>query len=196
MAEATVGQVTFRGNDLSRPASKQGGGVSARLHKITDASDGIDVELNVTPVSNPRKDFGLQGNPLGELKRMMAANAPGRIGVFLEDSEGQLHSPTATKTHGDGSESSETRGPNGTVIIRRSGSSSGSSSGSGSFGPGGIPDNNQGDGSSDASSSKYDAYRFDILPAGVKVRAIVCKVTDFVGEPKAVPFHFENVPLP
>ena len=39
-------------------------------------------------------------------------------------------------------------------------------------------------------------FQFDPLPEGTKIKAIHCKVTDFVEAPKAIPFHFENLQLP
>jgi len=208
VAEAIVNQLTFRGKDLSRPSKKQANGISAQLHKISQSPAGIDVELNVGSASGPHNEFRAGDDPMEHLKKMMLANAPGRVSVMIEDSEGKMHSATASKTHNGSSESSETKGPNGTRSFSRTsrggsvsisgGGSGGSFGGSGgSFGGGTPNDQHSGNISSADSGSGYDSYHFDALPEGVTLKSIVCRVTDFQGgEPKAVPFHFSNIQLP
>lgn len=193
VAEAAVTQIAFRGKDLSHPTKKQGGGVSAQFEKLTESPKGIDVQFTAMPTAKAKPNFNAGGNMMEHMRKQMLANTPGRISVLIEDSEGEMHSPTSTRVKSSGSESREEKRPNGSTSFSSSGASSGGSIHQ-SFGPGGSSDSSEipaGD-----PNSKYDSYLFDPLPDGVTVKSVVCRVTDFVAEPRPVRFHFEGVRLP
>ena len=185
VALATVNQVTFQGNDLTRKTSKRSGGFSARLDKINDSGDGINVTLAISEPAEKHEEINPMQNPMESLQRMMLGNAPGRVSVTLVDSEGKTHMAAANPKG--------SAGPNGATF---SGGGTGGSSG-GSWGSSGPNGHRSGSFSSSKSkSNKPQDYHFDILPAGVKVKAITCTVTDITGAPKTVSFKFENVRLP
>ena len=52
VADATVNQITFQGSDLTQRTKKRAGGMSARLDKVEDASDGVVFTL---ALSEPEK---------------------------------------------------------------------------------------------------------------------------------------------
>jgi len=185
VAEGTVTQVTFQGKDLSRRTSKRAGGVSARLDKISESSDGIDITLAVSaPANTQHENVNPMANPMESLQKMMFANAPGRISVAMVDSDG--------KTHSAGGNPKKMAGPNGMVFYGGGGGNGGGNTSWSKGGPGG----NQSGKSSSAKSNPPQDYHFDVLPAGVTVKAITCTVTDIAGTPKTVPFKFENIRLP
>lgn len=192
VAEAIVTQIPFRGKELSHPTKKQRGDVSAQFEKLTESPKGIDVDFTVVPTAKAKPAFNGGGNMMERMRKRMLANTPGRISILIEDSEGEMHSPTSTRVKSSGSESHEEKGPNGSTSYSRSSSSS-SSSIQQSFGPG---DSNNAETSANNPNSKYDSYHFDPLPDGVTVRSVVCRAIDFIAEPKPVRFHFENIRLP
>jgi beta-lactamase regulating signal transducer with metallopeptidase domain len=192
VAEGIVNQMTFRSDELSHPAKKTVGGVSVHLEKVSQSTDGIDVTLGALPAK--ANNVNPMNNPMEHMQRRMLANAPGRVKLVIEDSDGEMHAVKNTSQHisgSNGGSSFESGSSSG------SGSFGGGSSGGSSGGSGGGPNGKQGGSiSSGGSPGQGTVYHFDPLPEGVSIKAIHCRVTDFVDAPKAIPFHLENIQLP
>jgi beta-lactamase regulating signal transducer with metallopeptidase domain len=185
VADGAINQITFQGNDLTRKTSKRVGGFSARLDKVEDSSDGVDVTL---AVSEPEKheEINPMQNPMEAMQRMMMANASGRVSVVLLDSEGKSHTGAAI--------GKKSTGPNGVTVFGGGGNGGGSSGSWRRVGPNGVSGGSFS--SSKPKASEPQDYHFDILPAGVTIKAITCTVTDITGTPKTVPFKFKDIRLP
>jgi beta-lactamase regulating signal transducer with metallopeptidase domain len=190
VAEATVGKVAFQAKDLSRPTKKNANGVAVRLEKVTKSAEGVDVKLEVGPPPGAHANADPMANPMAGFQRMMLANAPGRVSVVLEDSEGEMHAASKQSQQGGGSSG-------GSSVSHSSGSwgGGGGGAGGGSWGAGGPHGKRSGTFSS-GDSTPGQTFHFEALPEGVTIKAIHCKVTDFAGTPKAVPYHFENIQIP
>ena len=186
VADAAIDQLPFQGSDLTKRTSKRSGGFSARLDKVSDSSDGVDVTL---AVSEPEKneDIDATQNPMEAMQKMMMADGPGRVSVTLIDSEGKTHSGTAAGKNSTGA--------NGAKSFGGGGSGGGGSTRSWRrVGQNGVSGGSYS--SSKPKSGTPQGYHFDILPAGVKIKTIVCTVSDISGTPKTVPFKFKDIRLP
>jgi hypothetical protein len=178
LAQGTVAELTFVGDELLQSATKRAGGVSIRLEKISQTQEGIDVTLAASPSTAMRR----ARNPLEHLQEMMGSQ--GRINAVLEDTQGGIHSvadSSKTVQLGNGMTVTTSGGGSGMTM------SSQGMSWSGSDDRGGL---------TTYENWPSQDFHFDPLPEGVKIKAIRCAVTDRIGEPKTVSFRLENIPLP
>jgi hypothetical protein len=184
VADATVNQIIFEGSDLTHRTSKRSGGMSARLDKVEDGSDGVVATLAVS-VAEKHEGRDPMRDSMEALQEMMVANGPERVSVTLLDSEGKAH----------------TAGPPGNAAGRANGGAFfGGGAGRGTtkswrrVGPHGVSGGSFS--SSQPDANKPLEYHFGVLPAGVKAKAITCTVTDITGKSRAVPFKFKDIRLP
>ena len=200
IGEAIVNQITFRSDELSRSPKRSVSGTTLHLGKIIQAAEGIEVGIDASSNSRAGNIDPMSAEPGDALRRMMMENAPGRLKVVIEDTDGEMHASTGESQHAGDSK-------NGRSFSRSSwGGSSGGGSGGGSFsggssgGGGGSFGGGAGGGNKpNPNAGKTGAtqeFHFDPLPEGVKIKAIHCRVTDFIDAQKAVPFHFKDIQLP
>jgi beta-lactamase regulating signal transducer with metallopeptidase domain len=188
VAEASIAQMAFQGKELARPSKKTVNGTTVKLEKVAQSSEGIDVKLSAAPPKS-QGNADPMANPMEHLQRSMMASAPGRVAVVIEDSDGEMHASTGQSSQSGGSSGNSS-----------SNSSSGSWSGGGSSSGGSWgssrPNGRRGGNFSSNDSTPGQTFHFEALPEGVKIKAVHCKVTDFLEPPKTVPYHFKNVQLP
>ncbi|MBN1908665.1 MAG: M56 family metallopeptidase [Pirellulales bacterium] len=211
VVEAKQSRVAFQGKDLTKKTTKRDGNVSVELTELKQTPEGID--LVVTPSPAPLK------NPNDMFERMRRLQTSGaRMKVTLEDTLGRTYRPTQTGSTSGGSGGSYSSPGGGMTRVGGSvsgggmvgGMAGGSASGGGNSRGGmtrnshsfnktwGTPNNGgrfvQQSGSMQ-SSSGIECH-FDPLPAGAKIKAVRCTITDHIGEPEAVPFRLTNIRLP
>jgi hypothetical protein len=211
VAPAIVNEIAFQGSELAKKTEKRSGDIAAKLSKVAQSPEGIDVKLSIEPVKKPKQNthpMQMQmPNPADMLKQFMKDSAGGRITVALVDSAGFTHAPKSTSNNASNSGSFQNSGPNGGGSGTFSSQSSGGSANGGGFGGGDrgssgdvekpLNQHNANKSPADKSdSTPGTTYHFDPLPEGVTVKSIQCTVIDLIGEPMPVPFHLENVPLP
>ncbi len=191
VADATADQITFQGSDLTHRTKKRSGGMSARLDKVEDGSEGVVATITLSEAERHDEADDTE-NPMAAMQRMMMAIRPGRVSVTLLDSEG--------KTHTAEPQGNRSGGGNGGAVF---GGGAGGGGGGGttritkSWGRSGPHGFSRGSfSSSEPDASTPREYHFGVLPAGVKPKAITCSVTDIVGKPKTVPFKFKDIRLP
>jgi beta-lactamase regulating signal transducer with metallopeptidase domain len=188
VAEGTLDRIEFKDRDLRKRTMKKGEHATARLDKIEQSSNGIEVTLAVSAPDQgpqtPKLEQLRQGkNMMDLMKQEMIRNSPGRVTLVMEDSEGRSHYGKSEE-FGKGGDSSS------------AGSSSWSSSGQSSNGVKWSRGGSSSTAQADEAGLVPAKYHFRSLPEGVEVKSIACVVMTCESEPKKVPFHLDDVALP
>jgi serine/threonine protein kinase len=147
-----------------KPSTKKSGAHVFILKDLQNDDRGIHVTLSLPQLTKKR------GNQFGNPQAMMKAilDQQGAFEVWIQDSEGVLHSPGA------------------------SGSAGGSSNASGSGGGG----NGRGAFGQEAQSDSSQTFTFGGLPYGREIKSVIVRATERTGKPQSYPFKLQKVPVP